>query len=141
MERLTNQVEGIGYSVDVALNYLMKERLIHLFEDGLHGLTLSETAQRLFNEKWILQMSPELSTMGIEMDVAQRRGYCPSRFLDSDLEAEFQDSEGSLRMDFYGLPAFVIDELVKRELYGETREEVVRRGLESVLNRPEYVIL
>ena len=135
MRRLPGQLEGIGYIVEVDLDWNYREKIRELLELGLHGGCEAEVAERLFVNEWLEHLAPEFCSLGITEREANLRGYFPVRFLEQG--DELREAEETLKFPVYGIPAFQLDRLVEARLYGASHSEVARLGIERVLDRRE----
>ncbi len=139
LERLPNQISGIGYFVKAYLSPAQWMKIDDLLDEGWNGLTYKEVAERLIID-WLQGMRSELIEMGLSQEDATDKGYYPGLFRKIFPKKPSQ-TKNDLRMDqplvveLFSIPAYWIDELAKRKKYGENREDVVNKGLEFMLDK------
>jgi hypothetical protein len=131
VERLPGQISGIGFVVPVRFQEPYVGWIADLVNSQMFGHSSTDVAERLLCD-WFLQRRDNLSKWGITLADAKKRGYCPVKFRGVK-EPKFCNvhQRQPLRIKVYGQPAYRVDELARLGMYGTTREEVVRRGVES----------
>ena len=126
IERLPGQLEGIGYYVNAWLSIDCLFGLERVLFYGF-GRNYPESAENRL-QKWIFANALSLRELDITGEDSNNKGYTPisfRNFLKRKPSSNFVDPSQPLKIEAYGFPAYAIDELAKRKMYGNDREEVV----------------
>lgn len=139
-ERLPNQISGIGYRVNAYLSIDQWFALDNLLESGFYGSTYKETAEILLI-RWLQMQKSGFLADGLNAEDATDKGYYPTIFKRSfpkkpKSKEEEKRLDQPLEIELFSIPAYWVDEMVKKRRHGSNREDIVNKGLEIMLNSP-----
>lgn len=139
IERLPGQTSGRGFVVSVTFRDPYLTWIADLVDSQMFGASSRGVAERMLCD-WFLERKPNLELLGITFDQAEEKGYLPVKFRNVRKSRYCNvHQKQPLRIQVYGPPAYRVDELVRLGLFGTTRAEVVRRGIESqIFDRLDY---
>ena len=135
VERLPKQLEGRGFVVPVRFRRPYSFWIDRLVDEELFGYSNAEVTQRLFF-RWIEDRLKAFAAFGIKEDDALTCGYSPVKFdhLEDDNQTiEIIHQRQPWKVELYGHPAYLVDRLTRVGLFGKTRVDVVKHGVEARL--------
>ena len=133
IERLSHQLQGIGYSIRINLPKAQKAVIEELVDGQIRGHSSSDVAERIINE-WILNNAKSFSNYGINFEEAKLKGYYPVKFDERYIKPPKYcgvHQRWPLKIEMYGLPAYQLDSLAERGMFGGQRRTVAEHILEE----------
>src|SRR3989344_4502672 len=111
VERLPGQVSGIGFIVPVRFREPYVGWIADLVNSQMFGHSSTAVAERMLCD-WFLERRDGLAKLGIVLEDAEVKGYCPIKFRNVR-EPKFCNvhQKQPLRIQVYGQPAYRVDEL------------------------------
>ena len=104
-----------------------------LVNSQMFGNSSTAVAEGMLSS-WFLQGKPNLEHLGINFDDAKSKRYIPCEFEEIS-ESRYCNvhQEQPLEIQVCGQLAYCIDELASLGVYGNSRTEVVKRGVEDYI--------